>query len=80
MGRESLVLSSAPAPLSHPQVPVVPSILFYPDSCPQNNQFYEEVVDGSLGAKPATAEITAVSTGSPSHLLGTRLGQHGLDG
>lgn len=37
-------------------------------------------MDGSLGARPAIAEITAVSIGSARLPLGTRLGWHGLDG
>ncbi|XP_059246541.1 villin-like protein isoform X1 [Mustela nigripes] len=61
MGLKSCPRPLPPPPADHQtttrEVPVVPSILFYPDSCPQNNQFYEEVVDGSLGAKPATAEF-----------------------
>ncbi|KAF3827011.1 hypothetical protein GH733_002497 [Mirounga leonina] len=44
-----------------------------------NNQSYEEVVDGTLGAKPAIV-ITAVSIGPAKLPLGTGLARHGPGG
>ena len=49
----------------------------HPDSCPQDNQSYEEVVEGGLGAVSAISEITAVSIGASQ---GSGLGWHGPEG
>lgn len=46
-----------------PEAPSLASLDNSPDSCPQNNQSYEEVVEGSLRPGAAISEITAVSAG-----------------
>lgn len=55
---------------------ILPSPDNYPASCPQNNQSYEEVVEGGVscvGAESAIAGITAVSTGDSTMALPTVL-------
>lgn len=52
----------------------------HPDSCPQSSQSHKEVLEGGLGAAPATAEVTAASTGSSGLPPGSALTRHNPDG
>lgn len=52
----------------------------HPDSRPQNNQSYRELVEGSLEVVSAVAEFTVVSTGVPQASPRAALSGHGPDG